>query len=285
MTSRVMTVSAIPEGELEAFSARHPLGSSRASLWWRLGVIVEIAIFLLLWEFVASIGLIKANFMPPPSAIGASFINLFSLPDFFSNLAYTLKNLAIGLVIASATGIAIGLTVGWFHVLEVTIGPLLWVIYVIPKVALAPLIILWLGIGPPSQIALVFLLAVYPLMLNTMDGVKTIELSLIRAARVFGARRTRLFARVILPATLPFVLVGLRRGVALGFIGAILGEFLGGSVGIGKTLQLAVFNFRLADALALVAIMIIVTNVLLAGVDLARRRLAPWFADGAGRAG
>lgn len=282
MTGAVRTAAVNPD-ELRQFELSHPLRSGRSQAWWRLAVVAEIALVLGLWEAVAAAGILQANFLPPPSAIVGSFIELVGTPSFFGDLTYTLTNLAIGLAIACAIGITIGLTVGWFKVLETTVGPLLWVLYVTPKVALAPLIILWLGIGPPSQIALVFLLAVYPLMLNTIDGVKTIDLSLLRAARVFGATGARLFLRVILPATLPFVLVGLRRGVALGFIGAILGEFLGGSVGIGKTLQLAVFNFRLADALAIVAIMLLVTNAVLLAVDLARKRLAPWHADSAGQ--
>jgi ABC-type nitrate/sulfonate/bicarbonate transport system permease component len=282
MTGAVRTAAVHPD-ELRQFELSHPLRSGRSQAWWRLAVVAEIALVLGLWEAVAAAGILQANFLPPPSAIVGSFIELVGTPSFFGDLTYTLTNLAIGLAIACAIGITIGLTVGWFKVLETTVGPLLWILYVTPKVALAPLIILWLGIGPPSQIALVFLLAVYPLMLNTIDGVKTIDLSLLRAARVFGATGARLFLRVILPATLPFVLVGLRRGVALGFIGAILGEFLGGSVGIGKTLQLAVFNFRLADALAIVAIMLLVTNAVLLAVDLARKRLAPWHADSVGQ--
>lgn len=282
--SGAVQIVPLDAAELQRFEASHPVAAERNEAWWRIAVVVEVAIILALWEAVAAAGLIKANFLPPPSAIVSSFVELIGTASFFSDLSYTLINLAIGLAIASAVGIAIGLTVGWFKVLETTVGPLLWILYVTPKVALAPLIILWLGIGPPSQIALVFLLAVYPLMLNTIDGVKTIDVSLLRAGRVFGARGMRLFVRVILPATLPFVLVGLRRGVALGFIGAILGEFLGGSVGIGKTLQLAVFNFRLADALAIVAMMVLVTNGALLALDLVRSRVAPWHTDGAARA-
>lgn len=283
--NQAASLSAVSEDDLRDFEARHPLRRDRTNLWWRVGVGLEILAFVVIWEALSRIGVLPPKFMPAPSSVASSFVSLFGMANFVGNLGYTLTNLAIGLVLASAFGISIGLTVGWFRLLELTVGPLLWVLYVIPKVALAPLIILWLGIGPPSQIALVFLMAVYPLMLNTIDGVRTIDLSLIRAARVFGVRRTRLFTQLMLPATLPFVLVGLRRGVALGFIGAILGEFLGGSVGIGKTLQQSVFKFRLAEALAIVAIMVLVTNGLLLLLDLVRRRLAPWFVEDSAKSG
>lgn len=259
--------------------------AEKSKNWWRMAVLVEVFLVLALWELASRVGVIPGNFLPAPTEIVASFVELLGLPNFWSNLRHTLSNLLVGLVIAGAAGIVVGLAVGWFHLLEVTVAPLLWILYVTPKVALAPLVILWLGIGSPSQIALVVLLAIYPLMLNTIDGVKTIDVSLVRAGRVFGARGVRLFAKVVLPATLPFVLVGLRRGIALGFIGAILGEFLGGSVGLGKTLQLAVFNFRLADALAIVGIMVIVTNVALKGIDVTRHRMAPWHSDGPTDAG
>jgi ABC-type nitrate/sulfonate/bicarbonate transport system permease component len=254
--------------------------AERSNNWWRVAVAVEVLAVLAVWESAAQVGVLPDNFLPGPSEIVASFIELLGLPNFWSNVRHTLSNLGLGLIIAGLAGITVGLAVGWFRLLEVTVAPLLWILYVTPKVALAPLVILWLGIGSPSQIALVVLLAIYPLMLNTIDGVKTIDVSLVRAGRVFGARGIRLFLKVVLPATLPFVLVGLRRGIALGFIGAILGEFLGGSVGLGKTLQLAVFNFRLADALAIVTIMVLVTNVALKAIDMIRHRMAPWHSDG-----
>jgi ABC-type nitrate/sulfonate/bicarbonate transport system permease component len=276
-TSHAVSVDGRPP---EYLDLARPTSGAKSELWWRTAVVVEVVLVLGAWELASRTGLIPANFLPPPSEIAISFVELFGLRNFWPNIQHTLGNLVIGLVIASVVGISVGLAVGWFRLLETTVAPLLWILYVTPKVALAPLIILWLGIGSPSQIALVFLLSVYPLMLNTIEGVKTIDVSLVRAGRVFGASGIRLATKVILPATLPFVLVGLRRGIALGFIGAILGEFLGGSVGIGKTLQLAVFNFRLADALAIVVLMVLVTNAALKGLDIARRRLASWHREG-----
>jgi NitT/TauT family transport system permease protein len=154
-----------------------------------------------------------------------------------------------------------------------------------PKVALAPILLFLFGVGTQasawsaSSVALVFLLAVFPILLNTIEGVRTVDPAMIRAGRVYGARGHKLAVKVIMPATMPFILVGLRRGVALGFIGAVLAEFLGGSKGIGHLLQRAVYDFRMDKAIAVVVIMVIVANLGLLIIDLVRGRVAPWSSD------
>jgi ABC-type nitrate/sulfonate/bicarbonate transport system permease component len=195
---------------------------------------------------------------------------------FFDALLYSLKNLAVGLALAIVVGIVVGIAVGWFRVLQFTVAPLMWALYATPTVALAPLIILAFGLGDTSKIVLVFVMSVFPIMLNTMEGVQTVSGSLIRAGRVFGASGTALGRKVVLPATFPFLLVGLQRGVALAFIGEILGEFLGGAGGLGHLLERATFDFRMADALAIVVIMVVVVNAGLILLAVLRKRFAPW---------
>ena len=111
-------------------------------------------------------------------------------------------------MLAAVVGFAGGVVVGWFRLLHFTVAPLLWTLYSTPKVALAPLLILALGLGEASKIALVFLLALFPILLNTMEGVQTVSSSLIRAARVYGFRGLSMGTRIVLPATFPFILSG-----------------------------------------------------------------------------
>jgi len=146
----------------------------------------------------------------------------------------------------------------------------------VPKVAFAPLVILALGLGAPSKVFLVFLLGVFPVLLNTIEGVRTVDPSLIRAGRVFGTNGFRLLRTIVLPATLPFILVGIRRAVALGFIGSMLGEFIGGNMGVGYLLKRAAVEFRMDVSLALVVFMILIANIGLLLTDLLQRRFAPW---------
>jgi ABC-type nitrate/sulfonate/bicarbonate transport system permease component len=257
--------------------APKPRRGGRSPWFWRLAVLGEAIAFVAVWELATSgLGLVEESFLPAPSAVLASLVDLVGDEEFFSALWFSVKNMLVGLLLAAVVGISVGLTVGWFRLLHFTVAPLLWTLYSTPKVALAPLLILALGLGSSSKIALVFLLAVFPIMLNTMEGVRTVGGSLIRAARVYDVNGVALGRKVVLPATFPFVLVGLQRGVALAFTGEILGEFLGGAGGLGHLLERATFDFRMDDALAIVVIMALIANVLLLITGWLQRRFAPW---------
>jgi ABC-type nitrate/sulfonate/bicarbonate transport system permease component len=254
-----------------------PKRAGRSPWFWRLAVLGEAIVFIAVWELATSgLGLVRESFLPPPSAVFSSLVDLVGDDEFFDALLFSVKNMAIGLLLAAVVGITVGLTVGWFRLLHFTVAPLLWALYSTPKVALAPLLILALGLGATSKIALVFLLALFPIMLNTMEGVRTVGGSMIRAARVYNVNGVALGRKVVFPATFPFILVGLQRGVALAFTGEILGEFLGGTGGLGHMLERATFDFRMDDALAIVVIMALVANIGLVTVSVLQKKYAPW---------
>ncbi|MFE6965167.1 ABC transporter permease [Agromyces sp. NPDC057679] len=245
--------------------------------WLLVGVIAAI---LLVWEAAVSwLHLVPEAFLPPPTAVAASFAQLMVDPEFWSAFAYSLGNVAIGLVLAVVVGVVVGLAVGWSPVLRFTVAPFLWLLYSTPKVALAPLFILGLGLGSESKIALVFLLAVFPIILNTMEGAVTVSPSLVNAGRVYGVNGLALGWKVIFPATLPYSLSGIQRGAALAFTGEVLGEFLGGTGGLGHLLEYAAYQFEMAEAIAMVIVMVIIANLTLLLISTLRRRLAPWYDD------
>jgi NitT/TauT family transport system permease protein len=247
---------------------------------WGLLLLAVVGGILLVWEAAVSwLGLVPAAFLPPPSAIMAEFVRLLGEPEFWAAFAYSMQNLVIGLAMAVVVGVVVGLAVGWSPVLRFTVAPFLWLLYSTPKVALAPLFILILGLGNESKIALVFLLAVFPIILNTMEGAVTVSTSLVNAGRVFGVNGFALGRKVIFPATLPYSLSGIQRGAALGFTGEVLGEFLGGTGGLGHMLEYAAYQFMMAEAIALVIVMVIIANLTLWMISTLRRRLAPWYDD------
>ena len=272
------SVATLDPRELDAFHARHPTaGGRRRRISWRLVIAIEVVLILLVWEVaISGFKVVRPVFMPPPSAIAASMAELVAKPTFLEHLWFSLSNLLIGVLLAIVVGVSVGLAVGWSRFLELTVSPVIWTLYSVPKVAFAPLVILALGLDADSKIFLVFLLGVFPIALNTIEGVRTVDPSLVRAARVYGTGGVALARKVILPAILPYVLVGIRRAVALGFIGAMLGEFLGGNVGIGHLLKRAAHDFRMDDALALVVVMVIVANAGLVLTTVIQRRVAPW---------
>ncbi len=267
----------VDAAEIEAFHGRHPVRVSDHRRRWRTILLIEVVAILALWELaISGFEVVRPAFMPPPSAIALSLGELVAQDTFVRDLSYSLTNLVVGVLLAIIVGVPVGLAVGWSRFLDVTVSPFIWTLYSVPKVAFAPLVILALGLGAASKVFLVFLLGVFPICLNTIEGVRTVDPSLIRAARVYGTGGFRLLRTIILPATLPFILVGIRRAVALGFIGAMLGEFLGGNMGVGYVLRRAAHDFRMDDALAVVVVMIVVANIGLLLTDAIQRRAAPW---------
>lgn len=247
---------------------------------WTWLLLAVIAAILLVWQVsVTVLHLVPEAFLPPPTAVFASFLELLVEPEFWQAFVYSMQNLLIGLVLAVVVGVSVGLAVGWSPVLRFTVAPFLWLLYSTPKVALAPLFILVLGLGSESKIALVFLLAVFPIILNTMEGAVTVHASLVNASRVYGVNGLALGWKVIVPATLPYSLAGIQRGAALGFTGEVLGEFLGGTGGLGHMLEFAAYQFEMDEAIAMVVVMVIIANLTLTLISVLRKRLAPWYDD------
>lgn len=246
----------------------------------RLVLTGVVLVILVLWEAAVSwLHLVPEKFLPPPTAVVAALARFVVESEFWSAFLFSLGNLTIGVILAIVVGVVVGVAVGWSEPLRIMVNPFLWLLYSTPKVALAPMFILVLGLGNASKIALVFLLSLFPIILNTIEGVQTVNRSVINAGRVFGADNVQLGYRVILPGALPFILVGIQRGAVLGFSGEILGELLGGAGGIGHLLQRVVFGFHMDQALAIVIVVAAAAVLMLKAIDLLRRRFAPWYDD------
>lgn len=263
---------------------------ARAARWtrsWTPLVILEIATILALWQLATtSLDLVDPAFLPPPLDVARSFVDLLGEPAFATDLRFTLTNYAVGLVVACGSGVALGLAIGWFRILNALFAPLAWLAYSVPKVAIAPVVILGLGLGAASKIAMVFLLVFFVVLTNTMEGARTIDRSYIWAGRVFGYNKWQVLRRVVMPGAAPYIFAGLERAVILGMIGEILAEYLGSKSGIGVTLQKAAYDFRMDDAFAVVLVMVMVTVVARMALRRGLRYAAPWYqADATGRGG
>ena len=131
------------------------------------------------------------------------------------------------------TGVVLGVVIGWYRTLAMIVEPFLTGLYSTPRVALVPLVLLWFGIGMWSKVFIVFINAVFPVLIITIGGVRAIDRDLLRAARAFCASDWLIFTTVVIPGSVPFILTGIRQAVALGLIGVVVGEMFGGSEGIG----------------------------------------------------
>lgn len=231
-------------------------------------------VLLAAWEAYGRLGFIDPLFFSYPSEIARALLGLARGP-----LATDLKvsgiEFAVGLALASL-GIPAGVLIGSIERLRLTLDPLINGLYATPVLALTPLFVLWFGIGIASKIAIVALMAFFPLIINSIEGVATVDPRLLRAARSFGARRRHLYVDVILPSVVPFVVTGLRLAIGRAIMGVVIGEFIAAVDGIGYRIQQAAGVFDTSRYLAGVAVLIVAAIALNLLLKAAERRLATW---------
>lgn len=194
--------------------------------------ILFAAALLGFWEYAASFW-VDPFWLAKPSAIAARLWELGVAGDLWLHGRATLTNAFLGLIASVAIGVPIGLLFGANRFLADVIEPFFLGLYSLPRVALAPLVILWLGIGDASKIVMAFSMVVFLVVLNTYEGVRAVDRELIDMIRVMRGSPLYLARRVILPSVLPWIFAAIRAGVGLALVGAVLGEFLGANRGLG----------------------------------------------------
>ena len=196
-----------------------------------------VAAFLAIWELAPRAGVVDATFTSQPSRVVAAGIEIMTNGGFLHDIAVSLSEFAIGLALAIAIGVPLGLVLGRLPVLRHLLDPPIMAIYATPHLALLTIIVVWLGIGMQSKIAVVFVGGVIPILVNTMAGVREVERSWVVAARSFCAKEWSVFAKVILPASLPSVILGIRLGVSRAVLGVVVGEMYQSQAGVGNEIM------------------------------------------------
>jgi ABC-type nitrate/sulfonate/bicarbonate transport system permease component len=204
-----------------------------------------VVLFLITWELVGGIfQWVNPMFMSAPSLIFHAAVQLFSTGEIWNDLRVSGIEFFWGYVLSVAVGIPFGIAVGWYKKMAYVFDPFVNALYSTPRVALLPLVIIWLGIGILSKVGIIFLGAVFPIMINARDGVKTTPYNLLTAARSFGASEWQIFKSVVLPSTVPFLISGLRLGVGRALIGVMVGELYAATAGIGFMITVAGATFQ-----------------------------------------
>jgi NitT/TauT family transport system permease protein len=247
--------------------------------------VINLTIFFIIWELFARSGAINQLFLPTASDMFSALWEGFttSAPpgavisgSIRDHLFYSLTNLSVGLFIACAIGIPAGLLMGGSKYVEKILSPYVWALASLPRIALVPLFILFLGFTVKMQITIIVLSAVFPIIINAWAGVKTTEKSLLAAARVFGASRTELYVKVVLPYTLPFIISGIQQGIGRGLIGVVIAEIFGGSKGLGYLITRAADTFNSALLYAVLLLLVIVSLTLIQITRSLEAYVAPW---------
>lgn len=238
--------------------------------------LVALAVFFVGWSLYVRNAAVSAFILPPPEKILVSFVQQLADPSVWRHIRVTAVETLSGFGIALITGVGLGTLLGKIPPLEWTFKPFVIVLQLVPKVALAPLFILWFGFGLESKIVISAVLAFFPVFANTLVAIKSIDPG---DREVFASMRATALQRFILlemPACLPIILTGAEVAIVLAIIGAIVGEFIGGNEGLGY-LAVARLQDLKVDALFGVILVLTVLGLAMYGcVAALRRLLAPW---------
>src|SRR5215212_313251 len=254
-----------------------PAGSWRRRLvliGWRL---LLTALLLLAWE-VAATTVTTPFWISQPSRVFGRLVSLTTSGLLFWHIAATLQAALLGLALGGVVGVALGLMLGARPRIAEIVDPLLMGLNSLPRVALAPLFIIWFGIGLPSKMILAFSLVVFPVLINTYQGVRGVDRDLVDMLRTMRASPWQIARRVTLPSTLPWLMAGVRIGLGMSLIGAVVRELVGSNRGVGYYVEAAAANFDTTGVFAGLVILMVLTIALNELMKLIEARLFRWRA-------
>lgn len=228
------------------------------------------------WQALWASGKISPLFFTGPSAVLTRFSEEWTQGRLKQDMAYSGTNFAIGVGGAIAAGVVLGVVIGWYRKISMVCEPFLTALYSTPRVALIPLVLIWFGIGMWSKVFIVFINAFFPVLINTIGGVRAIDADLLRAARAYCASDWQIFTTVVIPGSVPFILTGVRQAVSLGLIGVVVGEMFGGSEGIGYMVNYGGQTFQTDTVFLGVTIIACAGIVLTSLAEQLEKRFSRW---------
>ncbi len=268
--------TAMPQDGNQALAAALAQRSG-PSLEQRLWSASGIVMLVLLWQLGVSTGVLPARFVSSPVTVVQTATGMIEKNDLLHDIRVTLTEFFLGMAAAIALGIPVGLVAGWYRRVRYAVDPYLAALYATPSLALLPLLVLWFGIGIKSTVVLVVISAFFPIVINVMQGVLTVDASLLRMGKSFGARQLRIFGTIVLPATVPFLASGLQLGVARGLIGVIVGEmYAANNGGLGYIISVAGSTLAIDQMFVAVTIITALGITLLGATRAFEQRMQRW---------
>jgi NitT/TauT family transport system permease protein len=226
---------------------------------------LSVVAALTAWQLVANARIYSILFLPGPWDVAQAFVKIFQTDDIWLDIATSGTEMGIGYGLAIVVGLVLGLLMGWYTRFQFALDPFVNFFYSTPRIVLIPLFILWWGIEMQPKIAVIFLGALFPIIINTMAGVRNTEAALLRVARSFGASDALIFRRVVLPGSVPFILTGFRLGIGHALTGVVVAELIAAKHGVGQLIAIAGQTFQTPKMLAGV-VLIACTGMLLTTV-------------------
>ena len=205
---------------------------------------LSVVIFGTIWQIIAFRRLVPELFLPGPVDIANAFGAYVAKGTIWQDLWVSGQELILGFALAIIIGLPLGMLIGWYRRVSYAFDPFVTFFNSIPRVSLTPLFIIWFGIGINSKIAVVFLGAIFAIVINTAAAARNLDPALVKAARSFGASDAQLFRTVVLPGSVPFILTGLRLGLAHALTGVVVAELVAAQAGIGLMMAQAGQTFQ-----------------------------------------
>jgi NitT/TauT family transport system permease protein len=267
------TAAPVSEPELAAQDAEELVPPSGKSRVWIVRVISMIAV-LGCWEILGH--QVDPLFLPSPSAIAVAAVQMIAGGELLLGLASSLQTLIVSFFIASVIGIALGLLIGRYRLVDAATDWLVNALYATPLVAIIPLVILWFGLGNAAKTFIVTILALFPILINTTAGVRNVPRQLIDVGDAFAANERQIFTKIILPSALPYMMTGLRLGVGRAIIGMVVAEFFTAITGLGALIVKYGNQYDTASMFVPIFLLMLLGIGLSFAVRRAEEWIAPW---------
>ena len=252
---------------------RSPQVAARNARW---RAFVSVVCGLILWEIVGRFVVTNPIHFAPLSKVLAVGWTLLMNGTLLHHLAVSSVEFGFGFALASVFGIGIGLLMATNRIAQDILDPWVSFFYSSPLVALMPFYLLIFGVGLSSKIAIVFTIAIFPILLNAFVGIRSTDPHLLEVAAAFNCTRRQIFSKILLPASLPYILVGLRLGIGRALTGVVVGELFASQAGLGFMITAAGLSFDTATVFLGVLIFSVIGLILMEGLKWLERWMAPW---------
>jgi NitT/TauT family transport system permease protein len=238
-----------------------------------LASIAVLVVFLLAWEWLPALAKIPAFILPPPSQVWSEFLRMSAHEQLWYHAGITSIEVVIGFLLGSLLGIVIGFVLGMAPRAEVVLSPYILALQIAPKVAFAPLFVMWLGYTVYPKILVAILIVFFPVMVNVLTAVRTVDPDMVNLARSFSASRWQIFRMIEYPASLAPLFSGLRIAATLAVIGVVVGELVGGNLGLGYLLTYGEGQGNTAMVFVTIILLTVIGIVAYACVAFVERRV------------
>jgi len=237
---------------------------------------LAVVVFLAAWQAVFLVVPFNPLFITKPSLMLAALLDMLQTSELVDALLASGAPFCFGLAAAVVIGVALGIVMGWRTRVGYALDPLLTVFYASPLVALAPLVVVFFGVGTGAKTMIVFLLAVFPFIFNAFAGTRAVDRLLVDVVRSLGGGEKDLYVKVIIPSVLPYIVAGARIAVGRALIGVLVGEFFAASEGIGYAIARFGDLFALDKMFACILCIMVIAVVMTEGIRWAERAAFPW---------